>query len=105
MHYFIFSAPSDYAATTVNRSFLPGGPTSINISVSTVQDTVVEGSEDFSGILTLTGDAPGIVLGSTSTAIATIGDDDGKFSTHNNNCPASYNIASYYCFGIIFKLL
>ncbi len=38
-----FSAPRDYTSTTVEGRFIPGGPTSINISVSTDQDVIVEG--------------------------------------------------------------
>ncbi len=67
----------DYTSTIVNGTFVPGGPTSINISVSTEQDAIVEGNEMFSVDLALSDDVPGILLGPRSTAIATIQDDDG----------------------------
>ncbi len=65
-------------STSVERTFVPGGPTSIDISVPTEQDDLVEGNEDFVVVLTLPGDVPGTMLGPQSTAISTIQDDDGK---------------------------
>ncbi len=69
-------ASSDYTQTTLDRAFVPGGPTSIRIPVPTTQDAIVEGNEEFAGVLTLTGSVPGIVLGPRDTAIAIIQDDD-----------------------------
>ena len=59
---------------------MPGGSTSITISVPTEQDVVVEGNEEFVGVLSLTGSVSGVVLGPQSTATATIQDDDGKIA-------------------------
>ena len=75
---FNFLAPGDYTATTVMGTFMPGSPTSIAIPIPTQQDAVVEGNEGFVGVLSLTGGASGVVLGSPITASATIVDDDGK---------------------------
>ena len=72
----LFSAPDDYISTTVDRAFVPGGPTSINIPVPTLQDLIAEGNEEFEGVLTMTGSVPGVRLGARDTATATIQDDD-----------------------------
>ena len=51
-----------------------------------MQDAIVEGDEDFAGILTLTGSVPGIRLGARDTAIATIQDDDSKSFFISETC-------------------
>ena len=59
-------------------TFTQGGPTTIEIPVMTRDDDIVEGDEDFAGLLSLSGSMPGIRLGTRTTATGTIEDNDSK---------------------------
>lgn len=74
---------------------MPGGATSINLPVSTLQDLIVEGDEQFAGVLTLPLSMPGIRLGNRDTATATIQDDDSKFNSKNKQ-KLCYSLSSAY---------
>ena len=72
---YLFAAPSDYTATSVDLTFTPG-VNSLTVSVPIIDNGILEGTEQFFGDLS-TSD-PDVDLQPQRTTIR-IADDDGKF--------------------------
>jgi hypothetical protein len=69
------TAPADYTATSGTLTFAPG-ETAKTVTVAVVGDTLVEGDETFS--LVLSGPVNATLGAGQEQATATIADDDGK---------------------------
>ena len=65
------------AATTITFAALSAIPSSACISVSATDDDIVEGTEDFDFVLTMTDQMPDVVVGTSATTDVTIPANDG----------------------------
>ena len=63
------------------------GETEQLVEVMIIDDQNYEGEEQFQGILELQSGSSGVVLGTQTTADATIQDDDGKNAFHSKRVP------------------
>jgi hypothetical protein len=69
------TAPSDYTAVSQTVSFVNGDTANKTVSISIIDDTLVEGNQTVN--LAMTSPTGGATLGSPSTAVLTITDNDG----------------------------
>ncbi|MEX0807303.1 MAG: Calx-beta domain-containing protein, partial [Dongiaceae bacterium] len=79
---------SDYTALGTVLTFTGGGPTAQTIAVSTIDDTVVEGSEDF--IVTLADPTAGTLVTSQANTVI---EDDGDSSLLNWSIDGSSEVS------------
>lgn len=75
-------AGQDYTAITNQEiTFNPNGPTSEEITINLLNDTLLEGTESF--ILTVSSSHTNIKIGQIANTTVKIFDDDGKFFAEN----------------------
>lgn len=72
------SAPSDFTAQADTTVTLQPAETQQEVRVVIRDDNILEDSEEFTGLLSLPSGSAGVVLGTATTATATILDDDSK---------------------------
>ena len=72
----LLPAGTDYSTVTRTVTF-PAGETSTTVSVSTLDDSVAEGTETFQAFLSSPMPSASVELGDQDTATATILDNDG----------------------------
>ena len=68
--------PDDYTAVTAQPLTIMASQTSVDLILEIADDTLVEGTEEFTVTLSLTSPPAGVSLGSQSTATVRITDDD-----------------------------
>ena len=85
------TAPSDYTAVTQTVSFANGDTANKTVSIPIIDDTLVEGNETVN--LTLTNPTGGATLGSPSTAVLTIIDNDVAPAGTLQFSAATYSVA------------
>ena len=78
-------AGSDYVGRSNVLLTFNADTTSIEVPVNITDDSVYEGDEDFSGILTLFSTSPRVSIG-PATALATIVENDDSTSIHAYTC-------------------
>ena len=81
-HYACFVVSMDFSltpagATTITFTAASAIPSTVCISVSADDDTIVEGDEDFDLVLTMTDQMPDVVVGTSDTTAVTIPANDG----------------------------
>ena len=85
------TAPSDYTAVTQTVSFANGDTANKTVSIPILDDTTVEGNETVN--LALTSPTGGATLGSPSTAVLTITDNDAAPAGTLQFSAATYSVA------------
>ena len=85
------TAPSDYTAVTQTVSFANGDTANKTVSIPIIDDTVVEGNETVN--LALSNPTGGATLGSPSTAVLTIIDNDTAPAGTLQFSAATYSVA------------
>ena len=91
------TAPADYTAVSQSVSFAAGDTANKTVSIPIINDTLVEGNETLT--LTLSSPTGGATLGSPSTAVLTITDNDGggdaECEPHNGCAPGDASLATW----------
>ncbi len=67
----------DFRQLTSNRLIIPAGTTDYTITIQTVDDDIYENAEDFSVSIEVGSDSNEAVIGSQSTTVVTITDNNG----------------------------